>query len=79
MSNKNKYFTSSFYLAALLFAKGLDLAQIEKTDPRRAKFVFINSPELEQLVELFNFGKDCPVDARRYSFAIKSLKGKLYD
>lgn len=82
--NKNKYFkTASFYIATFLFAKGLELVSIDKiTDPKRARFVFIDSPEREHLMESFNFGREnvpeVMIDARKFTTAIKVLKDKLY-
>jgi len=83
--NKNKkYFkTTSFYLASFLFAKGLELVDIDKlTDLKRAHFVFIDSPERELWLENFNFGKEnapeAMIDARKFVMAIKMLKDKLY-
>ena len=83
-NNENKYFrTSSFYQAAFLFAKDLELVNVDRTqDPRRAYFVFIDSPEREALLEFFSFGKEnCPeaaVDSRKLITSIKTLKEKLY-
>jgi len=80
----NKYFkTTSFYLAGFLFAKGLELVDIDKiTNPRRAQFVFIDSPERELWLESFNFGKEntpeVMIDVRKFIMAIKMLKDKLY-
>ena len=80
----NRYFrTNSFYTAAYLFVKGLVLVNIDKvTDPKRAKFVFIDTPERELHIKNFSFaGDDSPevmVDARRFVIAIKTLKDKLY-
>lgn len=82
--NNDKYFqTSSFYLAAFLFAKGLELVNVDKiTDSKRAHFVLADSPLRELWVERFNFGKeDDPevlVDARKLVQATKTLKEKLY-
>lgn len=84
--NKNidKYFkTSSFYLAAFLFAKGLELVNVDKTtDSKRAYFVFVDTPIRESLVGVFNYAKeDDPealVDARKIVQAVKTLKEKLY-
>lgn len=82
--NKDKYFkTTSFYVATFLFAKGLELVDIDKTaDPKRARFVFINSPERELWLESFNFGREntpeVMIDARKFVMAIKMLKDKLY-
>lgn len=83
-NNDTKYFrTSSFYIAAFLFAKGTELVNIDKiTDSKRAYFVFLESPDRELWLENFNFGKeDAPeamVDARKFVTAIKMLKDKLY-
>lgn len=89
MKNSNidedgRYFrTSSFYTACFLFAKDQVLVNIDKvTDPRRAQFVFLDSPERESLLQEFNYAKeDAPgvlVDARQFVMAIKQLKDKLY-
>ena len=85
LPNQNdRYFrTTSFYTAAFLFAKDQTLVNIDKTnDPKRAQFVFLNSPELELLLQTFNYAKenslDVLVDARKFVTAIKMLKDKLY-
>lgn len=87
--NKNqpsddRYFrTNSFNLAAFLFAKGFEIAGVDKTtNPRRAEFVFVNSIELETLAHEFNFAIDASseilVNARTLFSAIKQLKTILY-
>jgi len=81
---KDKYFRiSSFYVAAFLFAKGLEMVNVDKiTNPKRAQFVFIDTPEREIWLNNYNFAKeDLPeamVDARKFVMAIKMLKDKLY-
>jgi alpha-D-ribose 1-methylphosphonate 5-triphosphate synthase subunit PhnH len=81
---QDKYFkTTNFYLASFLFAKGLELVNIDKiTDSKRAFFVFIDSPEREIYLEAFNFGKEnhpeTIVDSRKLIVAIKNMKEKLY-
>ena len=80
----DRYFRiSSFYVASFLFAKGLELVNVDKiTNPKRAQFVFRDSPERETLVKSYNFAKeDSPeamIDARKFVMAIKMLKDKLY-
>lgn len=80
----DRYFRiSSFYAAAFLFAKGLELVNVDKiTDPKRAQFVFRDTPERKLFLDGYNFGKeDAPeaiVDARKFVTAIKMLKDKLY-
>jgi hypothetical protein len=89
MNNQNafeddRYFrTSSFYTACFLFAKDQTLVNIDRvSDPKRAQFVFLDSPERELLLQNFNFAKedspDVLVDARKFVTAIKQLKEKLY-
>lgn len=84
-SNKGeRYFrTESFYLSAFLFAKGLELANIDSTiDPKRSQFIFIDTPEREILTQNYSFSReDSPgvmIDARKFATAIKALKDKLY-
>lgn len=79
----DKYFrTNNFYLAVFLFAKGLELANIDRTDTKRCNFIFIDTAERETLLGAFNFGKEncheALIDARKMIFAVKTLKDKLY-
>lgn len=79
----DKYFrTTNFYIAAFLFAKDLELVNIDRTNPQKCNFVFIDTPEREELLGVFNFGKEnhteAMVDARKMIFAVKTLKEKLY-
>jgi hypothetical protein len=79
----DKYFRlTNFYLAAFLFSKGMELVNIDRTDPKRSEFVYLDTPEREQLVQNFNFAsEDSPeslVDVRKFVMAIKMLKDKLY-
>lgn len=83
MKNKNKYFrTNNFYLASFLFAKGLELVNIDRSDPKKCEFVFADTPERELLVGVFNFGKEgnpeTMVDFRKAVLAVKTLKNALY-
>ncbi len=80
---KKQFKISSFYAAAFLCAKGLELVDVDRTaDPKRAAFVFTDKKERELLLENYNFGKEDSVgtlvDARKYATAIKTLKEKLY-
>ena len=79
-----RYFrTSNFYAAAFLFAKNQTLVNIDRlADPKRAQFVFLDSPERELLLHNYSFAQeDSPetlVDFRKAITAIKTLKDKLY-
>ena len=77
------YRTSSLATASFLFAKGFELANIDKTEnPKRALFVFPNSPELDIQQHIFNYSSDDSPDllisARTLFTAIKQLKNALY-
>lgn len=82
--NDYRYFqTSNFYAAAFLFAKNQTLVNIDKlADPKRAQFVFLNTPELETLLHNYNFAQEGSpetlIDFRKAVTAIKTLKDKLY-
>lgn len=79
----NKYFkTTNFYLASFLYARGSELVSIDRNDPKRCVFVFVDTPQRETLLEVFNFGQEndarVMVDARKLISGIKMLKDKLY-
>ena len=84
MKNINKYFyTTNFNLASFLFAKGIELANIDRLDnQKRATFVFVENPQIEELVHAFDYAKEneevVMVDARKDIHASKMLKEKLY-
>ncbi len=85
MNNRKdeRYFRiSSFYAAAFLFAKGLELVNIDNFQKGRSVFVFRDTPEREAYLQAFNFAsEDAPdslIDARKFVMSIKMLKDKLY-
>jgi hypothetical protein len=84
MSNDDRYFqTTNFYQAVFLFAKGVELVNVDKTiNARRATFVFVNCPEIEELLQAFDYGKEndpsVMVDVRKIAVATRTLKEKLY-
>jgi len=71
--------TNNFYLSAFLICKGLILVDVNRSNPRRAIFIFQDSSNREELVKEFEFGQDALVDARKYSYTLKELKSKLYN
>lgn len=74
--------TSNFYNAVFLHAKGLELVDIDRTNPKRAKFVFRDCPERENLIRQYSFSeKNSPgvmLDPRDFEASIKVLKARLY-
>lgn len=85
MKNNDKYYkTNNFYAAAFLFAKKLELVNIDKiSNPNKADFIFIDTPDREFLLEQFKFGPEDSmenlIDARKMIASIKKLKEFLYD
>lgn len=84
MRKKNQYFkTTKFYLAVFLQAKGLELTGIDRAEPRRCQFIFLDTPQREAFVEAFDFSPPdsvlVQVDVRKLVTAIKQLKDKLYE
>jgi hypothetical protein len=74
----NRYFrTNHFYLAAYLLAKGLELVNIDTTDPNRRTFVFRNPPECLRLASEFRYTNQAVVNVHKFIAAIKMLKAKL--
>lgn len=72
--------TSSFYLAAFLKCRGVEL-QTVRCDGYgdRQTFVFHDQQGCKQLADAFLFGKDDQVSAKAYMATIKELKSVLYD
>lgn len=82
MTNAGQFRTSSFYAAAFLFTKGLELVNIERSATRRSEFVFRDDKKREEWMRDFSFAStDSPkvaVDVHKFITAIKMLKEKLY-
>jgi hypothetical protein len=70
IKTKRYYRTQNFNLASFLFAKGIELTNIDRLDgQKRATFVFVEHPQTEELAHEFNFAKEddeiVMVDARK--------------
>ena len=81
--NKNQFFyTSNFYCSVFCYIKGLQLVDIDRSNPNRAQFIFIDAPEREKIVRKFNFSErnspDVMVDAREFEATVKLFKDRLY-
>ena len=82
MNNNNiKYKTTNLNLTTFLVVKDFRLLIIENSSKRKT-FVFEDSPELRNMVQVFNFGKDDDpeliIDARKLFRTSKEIKTKLY-
>lgn len=82
LSDDRYYITTNFYLACFLFAKGVELVNLNRSNPKRSEFIFRNNPEVVDLIDAFDYSpKDSPaitLDCRTFITAIKSLKDILH-
>ena len=78
MNGQTPYSTSEFPLAIVFHYFGFMLEGIDKTNPRRSKFVFQHSPELDECAELY-WKKALVVEPQAFFNASKEIKSRLYD
>lgn len=71
------YQTADLACAAAL-SLFLPLESLDKTNPRRAYFVFKKSRELDELLEAF-WNRTLTVEPRAYFDQLKALKTRLYE
>ena len=70
-----RYYRARYlYLAAYLYAHGLELVHVEKESPEKYLFVFRDAVGREELAHRFEYGPEAPVDARNYAAALEELK-----
>ena len=74
---KNQFTTSDFYTAVFLLSEEYRLVSIDKTDPRRFRFVFVDKEDRAKLLEGF-FNGQARVEPRKFTAAIKELKSLMY-
>lgn len=76
-SEKEIYRTTDMSLAAALLLY-IPLEALDRTDRRRAYFIFPRSRELDALIEAYWQGQ-LKVEPRAHFEAIKTLKTRLYE
>lgn len=74
---KDFYQTADLACAAAV-SLFLPIEAIDKTNPRRAYFVFQKSKELDELLEAF-WNRELKVESRAYFDQLKALKTRLYE
>ncbi len=77
LSEKDFYQTTDLACAAAL-SLFLQIEAIDRTNPRRAYFVFRKSKELDELLEAF-WNRELKVESRAYFDQLKALKTRLYE
>ncbi len=77
LPSKDFYQTADLAMVAAV-SLFLPIEAIDKTDRRRAYFVFRKSQELDQLLETF-WNHTLKVEPRAYFDQLKALKTRLYE
>jgi hypothetical protein len=73
--NNARYFTTNFYLAAFLKAKGLRLVEVTKENGR-STFIFEDDIQRDNLIK--DFYNDGLVEVSRYKSALQDLKSMIH-
>lgn len=76
--DKNTFSTDNFQLAAYLLVESCKLVSVNKTNPRRALFVFEDSENRQFLTEKF-LSYEAQVEPHRFFSAQKDLKQLIYE
>ena len=76
-NNKLMYQTSDLACAAAI-SLFVPLEDVDKSDSRRAYFIFARTPELEDIINEFQ-KRQLSVEPRAYFDQIKALKTRLYE
>ena len=73
-SDGRYYHAYYLYVAAYLYAHGLELVNVERYAPEKYVFVFRDAPEREELARQFEYGPQALIDARNLVTALEELK-----
>lgn len=74
--NENIFATSDLALASTVCI-WFPLQDVDKTNPKRALFLFNRHKKLDELIERY-WKKELVVEPRQYFDQLKSLKARLY-
>lgn len=75
--NKNFMFLFDLGASVSLVTAGAELVSLEKTNPRKALFIFHRTPKNEKIVEDYWAGR-LEVGARAFFDNLKATKNRLY-
>ena len=73
----DSYRTFDIGCAAALMAAGIIMKEMDRTDPRRAEFIFARTLKVEKLASDY-FNDKLVVSARKLFDSMKTLKSRLY-
>lgn len=77
MNTTEFYRTSSLDIAALI-AMSLPVHAIDRTDQKRASFLFERTDDLDDFVAAY-YRRELTVEPQAYFAAIKAVKARLYE
>ena len=74
--NSDTYITSDLALATTISLQ-FPIQDIDRSNPRKAVFVFLRSPELEVLVESY-FRNELKISPQTFFNQLRDIKSRLY-
>ncbi len=77
METSETYRTSDLYITAWLLSKGLQLQGIDRHNPRRSEFIFIDREDRSELVHSFMVGQ-ATGNLPDFIYYIRKAKRLLY-
>lgn len=77
ITQKNKFMTFDLGLASALATLGYELLEIDKTNPRKAQFLFKQDKDIEKAVNDY-WNNNLLVNARSIVDNQKMIKNRLY-
>lgn len=77
-NNKRLFSTDNFQLASYLLSSSCSLHSVDKTNPKRVIFLFIDSLERERLTQEF-LSYQGEVEPHKFFSAQKDLKQLIYE
>lgn len=77
MTKQLPYITYDIAIASALVSKGYQIEVIDRTHPKKAKFVFYPATNLHSSVELY-WNDELELNARTLLDNLKMLKNRLY-
>lgn len=74
---KKKYFSFDLGLVTALISLGFELLELDKTNPKKVKFIFEESEELNEAVAAY-WSDNLPINARSLFDNLKMAKNRIY-
>lgn len=75
--DKNLYETQSLSLAATLISLGINLDSVIKDQEDKSTFIFLQTKELDQVIELF-WKRELKVEPNSFWESLRFIKSRIY-